>query len=247
MHPIEGVWREVLDREAHPALLAELEAHLRDCEECQATVATLRRQRDDVAGLLEQLGGPVPARSASEILHRVSRRSSRRRMLVAATIALCLATAAGATVRAGLLGRVNDFLHTRRSPTSTIAPAPQSDAGVPTSSGVEFDPPGRLEVVFDEWQGRGEIVIVLSPGPKFSISASSPQGYSVRRGKVTVANRGGTASYRITLPLSLTDASIRVADREVFSRRGTTIHTQARAEGAGSYVLPFSPPKRRSP
>ncbi len=168
-------------------------------------------------------------------------------MLAAATIALCLATAAGATMRAGLLGRVSDFLHTRPSPTSTIAPAAQAGPGVPTSSGVEFDPPGRLEVAFDDWQGKGEIVIVLSSERRFSISASSPPDYSVRRGKVTVANRGGSASYRITLPLSLMDASIRVGDREVFSRRGTTIHTQARAEGAGSYVLPFSPPKRNLP
>ncbi len=247
MHPTEGVWREVLDREADPARLVELEAHLRDCKECQATVATLRGQRESVAGLLEQLGGPAPARSATEVLQRVSRRRSHRRMLAAATIALCLATAAGATMRAGLLGRVSDFLHTRPSPTSTIAPAAQAGPGVPTSSGVEFDPPGRLEVAFDEWQGKGEIVIVLSSGPSFSITASSPLDYSVRRGRVTVANRGSGASYRITLPLSLTEASIRVAGREVFSRRGTTIHTQARADGKGSYLLPISPPERALP
>lgn len=247
MHPIEGVWREMLDREADPALLVELEAHLRDCAECQTTLTTLHGQRDSVTGLLERLGGPAPARSASEILHRVSRRGVRRRMLLAATIAFCLATAAGATARAGLLGPLNDFLHTYRSPTSTIAPAPQSNAGVPTSSGVELIPPGRLEVVFDEWQGRGEIIIVLSPGPKFSISSSAPQDYSVRRGRVTVTNRGGTASYRIVLPLRVPDAAIRIADREVFSKRGTAIHTQAKADSAGSYVLPFSPPKRTLP
>jgi hypothetical protein len=168
-------------------------------------------------------------------------------MLIAATIAFCLATAAGATMRAGLFRPVNEFLHTRRSPTSTIAPATQSEAGVPTSSGLELNPPDRLEVVFNEWQGRGAIVIVMSSEPKFSISASAPQDYSVRRGRVTVTNRGGTASYRIILPLSVVDASIRVADQEVFSKRGATIHTRARAEGAGSYVLPFSPPPRNSP
>lgn len=247
MHPIEGMWREVLDREADAAHLVELDAHLRHCDECQATVATLRGQRDSVAGLLDQLGGPAPARNAAEILHRESRRSSHRKMLAAATIALCLATAAGATVRAGLLGRVNELLHPRSSPTSTTAPSAPSGQGVPTSSGVELDPPGRLEVAFDEWQGKGEIVIVLSSGPKFSISASSPLDYSVRRGKVTVANRGGSASYRITLPLSLKDASIRIANREVFSRRGTTIHTQAKTDGTGSYLLPFSPPERTLP
>jgi hypothetical protein len=168
-------------------------------------------------------------------------------MLAAATIALCLATAAGATVRAGLLGRVNDFLRPRPSPTSTLAPAAQSGTGVPASSGVEFDPPGRLEVAFDEWQGKGEIVIVLSSAPSFSITASSPVNYSVRRGKVKVANQGAGASYRISLPLSLTDASIRIGDREVFSRRGTTIQTQARADGAGGYLLPFSPTERTLP
>ncbi|HEY8195552.1 MAG TPA: hypothetical protein VIG04_01135 [Gemmatimonadales bacterium] len=246
MHPTEGAWREVLDREADPALQTDLDSHLSYCAECQTTLATLRHQRDSVTGLLEQLGGPAPARNAAETLHRAARTSARRRMLAAATIALCLATAAGATVRAGLLGRVGDFLRPDPSPTS-IAPAAQASTGAPTSSGVAFDAPARLEVAFQEWQGEGEIVIVLSTEPKFSISASSPLGYSVRRGKVTVKNRGGRASYRVTLPLSVTDASIRVADQEVFSRRGTTIHTQAKADGAGSYHLPLSQAGRKLP
>ncbi|HEV8177088.1 MAG TPA: hypothetical protein VGP44_05310 [Gemmatimonadales bacterium] len=247
MHPTEGAWREVLDREVEPPLMSDFDSHLRHCAECRRTVATLRDQRESVAGLLEQLGGPAPARSASETLQRAARRGSHRRMLAAATIALCLATAAGATVRSGLLDRVSEFLHPDPSPTSTIAPAAQASSGAPTSSGVAFTPPSRLEVAFEEWQGEGEIVIVLSPEQKFSISASAPSDYSVRHGKVTVANREGRASYRITLPFSLTDASIRVADREVFSRRGTTIRTQARAEGGSSYHLPLSLPKRSSP
>ncbi|MEO8089537.1 MAG: hypothetical protein ABI703_04500 [Gemmatimonadales bacterium] len=247
MHPTEGAWREVLDREVEPAHLSDFDSHLSRCAECQATVATLRDQRENVAGLLEQLGGPAPSRYAAEALRRAARRSSHRRMLTAATIALCLATAAGATVRSGLLDRVSEFLHPDPSPTSTIAPAAQAGSGAPTSSGLAFEAPGRLEVVFQEWQGEGEIVIVLSPERKFSISASAPSDYSVRHGRVTVANQGGHASYRITLPLSLTDASIRVADREVFSRRDTAIRTQARAAGGSIYHLPLSPPNRRSP
>jgi anti-sigma factor RsiW len=247
MHPTEGSWREVLDREIDPVLQAYFDSHLTYCAECQAKLATLRDQRNGVAGLLEQLGGPAPARSAAETLRRAARKSSHRRMLAAATIALCLATAAGATVRAGLLGRLSDVFHPGPSPTSTIAPAAQASTGVPTSSGLAFDAPPRLEVAFQEWQGEGEIVIVLSPEPEFSISASSQSDYSVRRGRVTVANRGGRASYRIILPLSLTDASIRVAGREVFSRRGTTISTQARADGAGSYHLPLSLQPRSLP
>jgi hypothetical protein len=168
-------------------------------------------------------------------------------MLAAATIALCLATAAGATVRAGLFGRVSEFLHPGPSPTSTNAPAAQASSGAPTSSGVAFDAPARLEVVFQEWQGEGEVVIVLSPEPKFSISASSLSDYSVRHGKVTVSNRGGHASYRITLPLSVADASINVAGQEIFSRRGTTIRTQAKADGGGSYHLPLSQSGRELP
>ncbi|MEA2723742.1 MAG: hypothetical protein QOH59_1513 [Gemmatimonadales bacterium] len=247
MHPTEGAWRELLDREADPELQAGLDSHLSYCAECQTTLATLREQRDSISGLLEQLGSPAPARTAAETLHRAARKSSHRRMLAAATIALCLATAAGATMRAGLLDQVRDFLRPDPSPTTTIAPAAQASTGAPTSSGVAFDAPARLEVAFQEWQGEGEIVITLSTEPKFSISASSPSDYSVRRGKVTIANRGGRASYLITLPLSLTDASIRVADREVFSRRGTTIRTHARADSAGSYHLPLSLAPRSLP
>jgi hypothetical protein len=142
-------------------------------------------------------------------------------------------------VRAGLFERVNQFLHTRPSPTSTQAPVASSGAGVPTSSGVELQPNGPLEVAFDEWQGKGEIVIVLGGGSKFSISASSPLDYSVRRGHVTVANRGGSASYLIRLPASISDVSIRIAEREVFSKHGSTIQTQAKADAQGSYHLPF--------
>ena len=242
MHPTEGAWREVLDNEVEPALVSDFDSHLSQCAQCQTTVATLRDQRSAVAVLLEQLGSPAPARSASEALQRAARRGSHRRMLAAATIALCLATAAGATVRSGLLDRISEFLHPDPSPPSTIAPAAQASSGAPTSSGVAFEAPARLEVVFQESQAEGEIVIVLSPEPQFSISASAPSDYSVRRQKVTVANRGGQASYRIILPTSIRDASIRVADREVFSRHDTTIRTRAKAEGSGSYRLPLSLP-----
>jgi hypothetical protein len=54
-----------------------------------------------------------------------------------------------------------------------------------------------------------------------------------------VANKGGSASYRISLPAGITEVSIRVAGEEVFSKHGSTIQTQAKADASGSYHLPF--------
>ena len=243
MHPTEGMWQEFLDGESDPPVQRELAIHSDTCVDCQRTVAALGRRRVFTAELLDRLDGQVPPRSLADVLSRPRSqpRSSRQSLLVAAMIALCVVTAAGATVRTGIIHRAMTWL---------LGPAPQIESQYPatplpsperaSSTGIAFVPAGTVEIAFEEWPRHGEIEIALQGATEVSIIASAPSRYSVREGRVLVANRGVTASYRITLPQNVPLASIRVGDRVVFSKRGAALSTQAKKTGPDSYILSFS-------
>jgi anti-sigma factor RsiW len=242
MHPTEGMWQEFLDGESDPPIQRELAIHSDTCAACRGTVAALGRRRVFAAELLGSLDGEVPARSVADVLSRRSSQplTSRRSLLVAAMIALCVVTAAGAAVRTGLVHRAMNWL---------LGPAPQVETQYPpappaipergSSTGIAFVPAGTVEIAFEAWPRSGEIEIALRPATEVSVTASVPSAYSVRKGRVAVANRGVTASYRIILPQNVPSASIRVGDRVVFSKRADSLSTQARKTGPDSYVLSF--------
>jgi hypothetical protein len=243
MHPSEGMWQEFLDGESDPPVQRELAIHTQVCAECQRIVAALGRRRVLVAELLDRLDGAVPARRVAEVLtrQRPRQRTSRQSLIAAAVVALCVVTAAGATVRSGIVHRAMNWL---------LGPAPQVESHYPpappvtpehaSSTGVAFVPAGRAEIAFEQWPRKGEIEIALRQVTEVSVTASVPSAYSVRQGRVVVANRGVTASYRIILPQNVPVASIRVEDRVVFSKRGNAVSTQARKTGPDSYLLSFS-------
>ena len=243
MHPTEGMWQEFLDGESDPPVQRELAIHSDACADCQRTVAALGRRRVFTAELLDRLDGQVPARSLADVLSRPRSqpRPSRQSLLVAAMIALCVVTAAGATVRTGVIHRaMNWLLGPAPQIESQYPPAPSSITERASSTSIAFVPAGTVDIVFEEWPRRGEIEIAVREAPEVSITASVPSAYSVRTGRVLVANRGVTASYRITLPRNVDFASIRVGDRVVFSKRGDALSTQARKTGPDSYLLSFS-------
>ncbi|MEA2712984.1 MAG: hypothetical protein QOK27_945 [Gemmatimonadales bacterium] len=242
MHPTEGMWQEFLDGESDPPVQRQLASHSDTCADCRRTVAALGRRRAFTVELLDRLDGQVPARSLADVLGRPRSqpRPSRPSLLVAAMIALCVVTAAGATVRTGLIHRAMNWL---------LGPAPQIESQYPpapppsperaSSTGIAFVPAGTVEIAFEEWPRRGEIEIALREATEVSIVASAPSAYSVREGRVLVANRSVTAGYRITLPQNLPLVSIRVGQRVVFSKRGDALSTQAKKTGPGSYLLSF--------
>jgi hypothetical protein len=241
MHPTEGMWQEFLDGESEAQVHLVLATHQQDCSDCQRIVAALDGGRAQAAELLDRIGASVPVRSLADVLSRPRSRTSRQSFLVAAIVALCVVTAAGATVRSGLIQRVMHRLvgaapkaEPPADPTLPSAPAAAS------STGVVFVPAGVVEIGFEQWPRRGEIEIALRDVSEVSVTASVPSAYTVRAGRVVVANRGLAASYRIILPHSVSVASIRVGDRVVFSKRGAALNTQARKTGPDSYVLSFN-------
>jgi hypothetical protein len=237
------MWREFLDGESEAPIHRELTLHQKGCADCRQLVATLDGGRTLAAELLDHLDGSVPARRVAGVLTRPRASTSPRSLLVAAVVALCVVTAAGATVRAGLVQRAMHWL---------LGPAPQIESHYPptpppaapqagASTGIAFLPAGAVEIVFEEWPQKGEIEIALRQVSEVSVTASLPSAYSVRAGRVIVANRGLAASYRIILPLGMSVATIRVGNRVVFSQRGTSLKTRATRTGPDSYLLPFSP------
>lgn len=246
MHPTDGMWREVLDSESDPPVLRELESHLATCPDCQATVNALDNQRFMVADLLDRLEVQVPLRTEAEVLGRSRSRGSRG-LLAAAAIIICLVTAAGATVRPDIFHRVADWVLGPRRWLETAPTAPPAQADASTQSGIAFEPSGHVEVAFDEWQQAGEIVIVLDTDSKVSITASKPVGYSVRKGRVTVANHGARADYRLRVPRGTALTSVSVAGRVVFFKHGSTVVTDGSSDSAGTYLVPFMSKKRGLP
>jgi hypothetical protein len=235
------MWQEFLDGESDSPVHRELAIHSQACADCQHLVAALDSRRAFTAELLDRLDDRVPARSLADLRSRPRSRTSHRGLVAAAIIALCVVTAAGATIRTG-------FVH--RAMTWLLGPAPQVESHYPpappaigereSSTSIAFVPAGKVEIDFQEWPRRGEIEFALRQVSEVSVTASAPSAYSVRKGSLLVTNRGITASYRITLPRSVPLASIRVGDRVVFSKRGDALSTQARKTGPDSYVLSFS-------
>jgi anti-sigma factor RsiW len=248
MHPTEGMWQEFLDQESDPPSRRELELHLDTCAECRQATAVLEQRRFMMSELLDQLEASGPARTLSDVLSRRQTRRSWPSLIAAAVIAMCVVTAAGATIRAGLFQRAMDWLMGPRPWVQAPAPPPALPAPERASStGIAFDPSGPVEVAFEEWPRGGEIEIVLRDASKVSVVASEPSGFSVRRGRVVVANRGRSANYRISLPQNVPLASVRVGDRVVFTKRGPEVTTQASMTAPGTYVLSFAPKSGSSP
>jgi hypothetical protein len=247
MHPTEGEWQEFLDLEANPSIRVELEHHLSACSHCCSITVELGRRRAAVTELLNTLDAFGPSRTRFDIL-APRRRTGLRGVLWAAGIALCVVTAASATMHWGVWQRAREWLLGSRPAVDTTTPANQPPGlAAPSLRGISLQPHGRIEVLFAERPTSGTIEIELRDDARFSITASQPVQYSVRQGSVAVANRGVQASYRIIIPKALREASVRLGDRLVCVKHGLSLSGEARLTGPGTYVLSFSAARKSLP
>jgi putative zinc finger protein len=239
MHPTEGMWQEFMDQEAPASERQELELHLSGCPECCTITIELGHQRARVSQLLNHLDAPVPSRDYVDVISS-RRRGTPRSLLWAAGIALCVATAASATIHWGVWQQAREWLLGGKPYASAPAAVQQPTAvGSVSQSGISLEPRQRIDVLFDEAPAGGEIEIILRDDSGFSIIASEPVHYSVRPGSVSVANSGVAANYRIALPANLPQASVRVAGRLVCAKHGAALVGEARQTGPRSYVISF--------
>ena len=246
MHPTEGMWQEFLDGEGPVWARDEMELHLSSCPECCSITIELGHRRSQVTELLNALDASVPSRNYLDVIPP-GRPSSSRSLLWAAGIALCLATAASASIHWGVWQRAREWvLGSTPSSTAPIRIPPPYTGGAAAQSGISLQPRKRIDVLFDEVPAAGDIEIILRDDPEFSIVASEPVRYSVREESVSVANSGVLANYRIALPAALPQATIRVAGRLVCVKHGVALVGEARRTAPRSYIISFSSTDRSS-
>jgi hypothetical protein len=248
MHPTEAVWREMLDGEANALVCRELDHHLGECAACEACVDALVEDASRAAASLQLLEARVPVRSAAAIISRAKGRSTRRWALLAASIALAIVTVAGATIRSGvwqrLVGQSRQHAAVVTRPV-TADSAVHNDAS--SANRIAFTPGDRVEISFDERQAAGDLLILVGADSTVTIVASNTVRYALRSGGVRVSNGGSSASYQITIPDRLPEASIRVGDRVVFYKHDASVSTKAVTDSGGRYRIPFTRKEAATP
>ena len=101
---------------------------------------------------------------------------------------------------------------------------------------VALEPTNDVRIEFAAGRrAEGELRIVLGADPRVTVTASEPVPYVLRSGKVTVANQGARADYRVSLPRTLERAVISVGGRMVFTKRQSAVVTEATREGPDSF------------
>ena len=107
------------------------------------------------------------------------------------------------------------------------------------ATGIALEAGESAEIIFLSQQGAGTLTITESNGSSVEIITTASVPYAVRNGRVTITNERTNADYQITIPRRLLRVEVRVADRVLFSKRGSLITTAVRPDSTGKYVLPF--------
>ena len=231
-HPADGDLRALLDDELPVARRLEVAQHADTCAACRARLATLEAEAQETRALLDLLPTGQPALRIDTVL-RHARRRPLRWGAVAAALALCVATVAGATVGRpyirALVARIRAVVH----PTP---PALREPPGHRQAS-IAFVPGPLAEISFDEPQAAGALHVSLADTAELMINPTASVTYRVHPGGVVVHNRGSVASYEIVVPRDALHVRILVAGRLLFEKTGSRISATAPAELTGRYVL----------
>lgn len=151
-----------------------------------------------------------------------------------------------------------------RDPASPRTPVPRPVPPTPSGPrpGAQGDPdavavtPGAVpfEVRFRTAQPTGTITLVLggrqlvvrarqgavAPGAGRAEGNATGVSYTVSEAWIDVDNTGATASYEIHVPDALPVLHVRAAGQVVFTKRGPTVVTTARRDGAGRFTARFT-------
>ncbi|PYP17724.1 MAG: hypothetical protein DMD54_06750 [Gemmatimonadetes bacterium] len=233
-HPADGDLRALLDGELPPAQRVEVEQHARTCAACRARVAALESAAQETAALLALLPTAAPDLRIETIVSRA--RAPRLRWgVIAAALALVVASVAGATVGRpyvrALVVRIRAVVH----PESSAPPAPSPARG--GQVGVAFIPGPQADISFDAPQSSGAVYVSLADTAKLVIDPSAAVTYRVHPGGVVVHNVGSSASYDIVVPRNALHVRILVAGRVLFEKAGSRVTAPAPAEPTGRYAF----------
>ena len=202
----------------------EARAHLATCAACTRRESEMAREDREIAGALAVLDHPVERVDVGTIEHRARRGAQMRWRMAIAGAAMFAATAAAAMPGSP----VRRWLVTSLSSDDVVAPVattPPSAVAAEAGDvrGVSIVVGDSADVVFDAWQGAGEIAIRVTEERELRVRARDGSAeFVVRPGGVRVRNDGSRARYEIDVPRAAASVRVIVAGRTVFARRGVT-------------------------
>jgi anti-sigma factor RsiW len=236
-HPADGDLRALLDGELPAAQRSEVEQHTTTCGSCRARLAALEFASQETAALLNLLPSAAPDLQVESIVAR-ARRPRLRWGVIAAGLALLIATVAGATVGRPFVRAVIEQIRVVVHPAPPAPPPPPAQTPTPLGQlGIAFVPGPQMDVSFDAPQSAGTLHVVLADTAKLVIGPTAAVTYRVYPGGVIVHNRGSEASYEVLVPRLARHVRILVAGRVLFEKTGSSITVTAPAEQTGGYVF----------
>jgi hypothetical protein len=176
---------------------------------------------DDLSTLLRSIDRAPPVVNIDHIIARARQRHSRRNILIAAAAILATATAAAATVPGLLMHTLGHHAEVNREI------RPHSPAQLPlvagSARGIAFAPERGVRIAFATAQTTGTVRIQSTDDSSLRITQTSSNReaqFGLTPDGVSVDNSGSTSSYEISIPATLRDAEVRIAQRIVYVKNG---------------------------
>ena len=236
-HPDQETLRRFADGETAGTDASTLGAHIRACASCTHAIEELQREDAQVAALLSTLDSPPPVlqmllAGRTQVAAPWIRRAAA--LLFLASLAGAGWALPGSPVRAWLRGSAQQSTPAGMSNViETAAPALHGGLDIPTD--------GAVLITFAQAQARGSVRIVLSDsaGVRLTILNHDARLESPSEHHVIIENDGSLADYRIRVPHSAADVTVRVGSRVVFRKMRDVLTSSIAQSGDGSYVVPL--------
>jgi anti-sigma factor RsiW len=237
-HPDQETLQRFADGETAGTDANALVAHIRACASCSQAIQELQHEDARIASLLSTLDSPPPV---LHLLRPPGRRQVAAPWIRRAATLLFLASLAGAgwampgsPVRSWLRGSM------RQSTPAGMSNVIE-DAAPALHGGLDIPVDGAVLITFAQAQARGSVRIVLSDsaGVRLTILNHDARLESPSEHHVIIENDGSLADYRIRVPRSAADVTVRVGSRVVFRMMRDVLTSSIAQSGDGSYVVPL--------
>lgn len=245
MHPThldESERQRLRHGELGPAEEAATRAHLAGCAGCRERAAHEEHEEEEVYALLQRLDHSPPRVTAAAVAARAAARSGGWGRWAAGLFLLLGAAGAayampGSPIPAWVAAVVGRAGRAPAPVSSAPASAPSPDVDL---AGIAVAPGESLLIRFTSSQPRGKARVSLTDGAEVVVRApTGAVAFTSDRNRLTIDNRGSSASFEIEIPRAAPWVEIRVARHRIFLKQETRVAAPGAADSAGSYHLPL--------
>ncbi len=251
MHLNEERIQRLLDEELSPPEESSVRAHLDECEECRARVASAEHDAREIHALLRALDHRLPPVDAEMVAERARRgretgEALRRAALI--LVGIGIVGAAYAVPGSPLRAWVNDAVQwigsgerLREDDASSTRPVPRADSGL-HGSGVAVEPGKSFVIEFVHPQRENRASVTHTSGRE--VVVHGPPGaatYSAGAQRIDIVIRDGAAAFYVEIPESAPRVEIRAGGASLFLKEGARVSTRASEGPSRSYGLSLAP------